>query len=98
MTSMDLVKYMGNFCLPFTSLSETWDINSVLQTKIFKENCNVATRVMGGATAAIYKQYYTFAAYECNSEIQSLEMKAGKRKKKRTRKKRKKRKHRTRKK
>jgi hypothetical protein len=89
MTSMDLVKYMGNFCLPFTSLQKTWDINNVLQTKIFRENCNVATRVMG---ADIYQQYYTFAAYECNSEIQSLEMKAGKRKKKRTRKKRKKRK------
>ena len=48
--------------------------------------------------ADIYQKYYTFAGYECNREVQSLVMKAGKRKKKRTRKKRKKRKHRTRKK
>ena len=86
MTSMDLVKYMGNFCIPFTSLNEDWDINRVLQTKIFRENCNVAKRVMGDT---LYQTYYTFAAYDCNYEIHS-EMKGGKIKKKRTRKKRKK--------
>ena len=61
MTSKEVVQYMGNFCLPFSSLDTEWDINKILDTKIFKENCTVAQRILGAA----YGSLYTFSQQRC---------------------------------
>lgn len=57
MTSKEVIQYIGNFCLPFTSLKSNWNINSVINTKIFRENCNMAKNVMGDR----YEKLYTFS-------------------------------------
>jgi hypothetical protein len=65
MTSKEVIQYMGNFCLPFTSLTSDWNIESVINTKIFKENCNMAKSVMDDR----YDTLYTFSNIECTEEL-----------------------------
>ena len=65
MTSKEVIQYIGNFCLPFTSLEPNWDINSVINTKIFRENCNMANEIMGDK----YDKLYTFSDIECKEEL-----------------------------
>ena len=65
MTSKEVIQYMGDFCLPFTSLTSDWNINSVINTKIFRENCNMAKDAMKGR----YGQLYTFSNIECTEEL-----------------------------
>ena len=65
MTSKEVIQYIGNFCLPFTSLKQDWHIESVLETKIFRENCNMAKDAMKGR----YGQLYTFSNIGCIDEL-----------------------------
>ena len=65
MTSRELVQYMGNFCLPFSSLDKRWDINNILDTKIFKENCNLAHAILGD----LYESLYTFSRQRCGGGV-----------------------------
>jgi len=65
MTSKEVIQYIGNFCLPFTSLKQDWGIESVLETKIFRENCNMAKSVMDDR----YDTLYTFSNIGCRYEL-----------------------------
>ena len=60
MTSKEVIQYIGNFCLPFTSLGN-WSLDEIIGTKIFRENCNMAKKVMGDG----YGKLYTFSGVEC---------------------------------
>lgn len=73
MTSKEVIQYIGNFCLPFTSLDPNWNINSVINTKIFRENCNMAKGVFqliySDNWEERYGALYTFSNIECKGEL-----------------------------
>lgn len=105
MTSKDLIKYIGNFCLPFTSLGSDVQKQEVINTRIFKENCSVALTIM--KRLDYHENKFTFYNQRCKippPPNKYPEQKlfrphsGGKRKKKRSRRKRKRRKNKTRKK
>ena len=100
MTSKDLINDIGKFCLPFTSLSTDVEKEQVINTRIFKENCTVARKIMERVKYNVEK--FTFNKKSCGVPAPPTKYEGqflpygpppsegGRRKKKRSRRKRKK--------